>query len=336
LKCKQQDNIQIIFINEFGNQEKGLDQGGLFKEFLISLTEIIFDKNFELFQQNEQYQLYPNESSEVNFGKNHLEIFHFIGNILGKVIYYNLQIEPVFSIFFLRHIIGKNNSFKELKYYDKQIYKNLKYIYQTQNIQDLQLTFEITNPIKQQIELCFNGKNIQVDNQNKKNFINLFAYQKMTKSIENQLNHFLNGFYEIIPKQWLMLFNEHEISEIISGQNNIINIQDLRNNTQYENGYTSENIYILQFWEVLESLKNIQKCLFIKFVTSNSKQPLFGFKNLQPNFIIYKVSSQNNQKLPFSQTCYNKLFLPQYSNVQILKDKLLNAIYEGQQSFYLN
>jgi len=46
------------------------------------------------------------------------------------------------------------------------------------------------------------------------------------------LNAFLEGFYDIIPKRLISIFNEQELELLISGLPNI-DIEDLRTNTEY-------------------------------------------------------------------------------------------------------
>lgn len=47
-----------------------------------------------------------------------------------------------------------------------------------------------------------------------------------------RLNAFLEGFYDIIPKRLISIFNEQELELLISGLPNI-DIEDLRTNTEY-------------------------------------------------------------------------------------------------------
>jgi ubiquitin-protein ligase E3 C len=42
-------DLKVIYIDEFGMEEQGLDQGGLFKEFMNDLSKIIFNQNYGLF-----------------------------------------------------------------------------------------------------------------------------------------------------------------------------------------------------------------------------------------------------------------------------------------------
>jgi ubiquitin-protein ligase E3 C len=74
--------------------------------------------------------------------------------------------------------------------------------------------------------------------------------------------------------------------------------------------------------------------LFLKFVTSCSRQPLLGFSQLVPKFGIQRVSPFNMgedpqaaaPRLPSAATCMNLLKLPQYDNIQTLREKLIYAI----------
>ena len=55
---------------------------------------------------------------------------------------------------------------------------------------------------------------------------------KMTGAIRKQLNAFLEGFYDIIPKRLISIFNEQELELLLSGLPNI-DIDDLKANTEY-------------------------------------------------------------------------------------------------------
>ena len=54
---------------------------------------------------------------------------------------------------------------------------------------------------------------------------------KMTSSIRAQIKSFLEGFYEIIPKKFISIFNEQELELLISGMPTI-DIDDLKQNTE--------------------------------------------------------------------------------------------------------
>ena len=52
---------------------------------------------------------------------------------------------------------------------------------------------------------------------NKREYINLVARHRMTTSIRSQINSFLEGFWQLVPKHTIQIFNDHELELLISG-----------------------------------------------------------------------------------------------------------------------
>lgn len=51
--------IEITFVDRFGEEERGIDGGGVFKEFLTELGREAFDVNRGLWMVNGQNEIYP-------------------------------------------------------------------------------------------------------------------------------------------------------------------------------------------------------------------------------------------------------------------------------------
>ena len=81
-------------------------------------------------------------------------------------------------------------------------------------------------------DLMPNGRNIAVTSENKREYVKLVCQMKMTGAIRKQLNAFLEGFYDIIPKKLVSIFNEQELELLISGLP-IVDIDDLKANCEY-------------------------------------------------------------------------------------------------------
>ncbi|KAG8038907.1 hypothetical protein G9C98_003214 [Cotesia typhae] len=80
--------------------------------------------------------------------------------------------------------------------------------------------------------LCYYKFVGRVIEDTKLDYIRLVCQMKMTGAIRKQLNSFLEGFYDIIPKRLISIFNEQELELLISGLPNV-DIEDLRANTEY-------------------------------------------------------------------------------------------------------
>ena len=90
------------------------------------------------------------------------------------------------------------------------------------------------------------GHSIPVTEANKREYVQLACQMKMTGSIRAQIKSFLEGFYEVIPKELISIFNEQELELLISGLPTI-DIDDLKANTEYHK-YTESS---LQVWDLI-------------------------------------------------------------------------------------
>jgi len=319
--------LQVTFVDEFGQFEEGIDAGGLFKEFLIELSKIIFNPGYGMFKITENEQgLYPSPESESYLGFEHLDIFYFVGLVVGRAIYDNILIESEFSQFFLRKILGKINYVNELQFLDKEMFNNLKFLKSYQgDVTDLCLTFSVTDANNKEIDLIPDGKQVAVTNQNKFKYIYAMANHKLHTEIKNQSKAFMSGLSVFVTSDWLQIFNEEEMQIVISGAKKTFDVDDLKSHTTYK-GYMSFDGGVKDFWKVFAEFTEEEKILLLKFVTSCSRPPLLGFSYLNPQFTIQYVENPDGEKLPTASTCFNILKLPKYSNKKKLKDKLLLAI----------
>lgn len=91
-------------------------------------------------------------------------------------------------------------------------------------------------------DLIPNGRHIAVTEENKKEYVKLVCQMKMTGAIRKQIDSFLEGFYEIIPKRLISIFDEQELELLISGLPNI-DLDDLKANTEYHK-YTENSLQV--------------------------------------------------------------------------------------------
>lgn len=322
--------LEVRFINVFGTEEDGFDAGGLFKEFWTSLSQEAFSPQYGLFSFTKDHCLYPNPDSNIFFGRDHLEMFYLVGRIIGKAIFERITIEPQFTEFFLRKMVGKYNFVEDLKSMDLELYNNLMFLKNFEgNCEDLALNFIVSNTDGSQFELKPKGAEIVVNNQNKLEYIYKLADYRLNLQIKNQCSAFFRGFCELIPISWVSCFTPKEMQRLISGTTEEIDLKDLMNHTKYVDCFSFDKV-VKDFWKVMESFNNEERKMVLKFVTSCQRSPLMGFKNLHPPFTISKQTiDRDDEKLPTAQTCMNILRVPTYSGWKVMREKFLIAIKSG-------
>ena len=185
-------------------------------------------------------------------------------------------------------------------------------------------------------ELKPNGKETEVTKDNRIEYIHLMADYKLNRQIRSQCSAFRKGLRDVIDLDILRMFSYREVQTLISGAEHEIDIGDLLRNTRYGNGYDVEHPTIQLFWEVVSEFSETSKRALLKFVTSCSRPPLAGFKELEPPFCIQSSGSGVEEgRLPTASTCMNLLKLPEYHDKDTLRRKLLYAI-ESNAGFELS
>lgn len=115
------------------------------------------------------------------------------------------------------------------------------------------------------VDLIEDGRNVEVTDLNKREYVETLCKMLMKKSIEKQIESFLKGFYELIPKELIVFFDCSELELLITGQTEI-NISDMQQNTEYS-GYTPQAQTIVWFWQILHCFTHSEKSAFLQFVT---------------------------------------------------------------------
>ncbi|CAO3619946.1 unnamed protein product [Mucor fragilis] len=327
LGVELKNKVAISFVDEFGLEEAGIDGGGVFKEFLTGLSKEAFNVNYGLFTATPEQLLYPNPSFYATEPQQ-LEYFKFLGLIIGKAVYEGILLDVAFAEFFLKKCLGKVNYLDDLSSLDPELYKGLLAVKNYDgNVEDLSLDFTSThmeNGRSVNVDLIPGGSNIPVTNQNRIQYIYSIANYRLNVQIAKQCRAFFKGLSTIVDIKWLRMFNQQELQIVLGGASVPIDLNDLRSHTVLA-GFMEHDATVKNFWKALESFDNALRMKFVKFVTSCSRPPLLGFKELVPQFCL-RNAGVDQERLPTSSTCVNLLKLPNYPTYQILREKLLYAI----------
>jgi len=70
---------------------------------------------------------------------------------------------------------------------------------------------------QREVELVNDGRNKLVTDENKQDYVRLVANFKLDRAITEQKTAFLNGFYSMVPKDLLKMFDNKELELLISG-----------------------------------------------------------------------------------------------------------------------
>ncbi|CAE7209973.1 unnamed protein product [Rhizoctonia solani] len=324
--------LSVRFYNE-----EGVDAGGVTREWFQILARQMFNPDYALFQPcaADKLTFQPNRASMVN--PEHLSFFKFVGRVIGKAIYDGRLMDAHFARSLYRQILGKPVDYRDVEWVDPDYYKSLIWILENDPTV-LETTFTVEAEefgVHKVVPLKENGDKIMVTEDNKKEFVQLSAQYRLSTSIKDQIEALLAGFYDIIPKELISIFNEQELELLISGTPDI-DIDEWRAATDY-NGYSPSDPAIVWWWRALKSFDREDRAKVLSFATGTSRVPLEGFGDLQgvqgtQRFSIHRAYGESD-RLPQAHTCFNQIDLPQYSSYEKLRTQLLLAINEGGEGF---
>nr|XP_043909647.1 E3 ubiquitin-protein ligase NEDD4-like isoform X9 [Solea senegalensis] len=334
MSLKRPDVLKARLWIEF-ESEKGLDYGGVAREWFFLLSKEMFNPYYGLFEYSatDNYTLQINPNSGL-CNEDHLSYFKFIGRVAGMAVFHGKLLDGFFIRPFYKMMLGKQISLKDMESVDSEYYNSLKWILENDPTElDLRFCIDEDNfGQTYQVDLKPSGSDMVVTNNNKKEYIDLVIQWRFVNRVQKQMNAFLEGFTELILIDLIKIFDENELELLMCGLGDV-DVNDWRQHSVYKNGYCPNHPVIQWFWKVVLLMDAEKRIRLLQFVTGTSRVPMNGFAELYGSngpqlFTIEQWGTP--EKLPRAHTCFNRLDLPTYESFEDLREKLLMAVENAQ------
>ncbi|XP_026571163.1 E3 ubiquitin-protein ligase NEDD4-like isoform X4 [Pseudonaja textilis] len=334
MSVKRPDVLKARLWIEF-ESEKGLDYGGVAREWFFLLSKEMFNPYYGLFEYSatDNYTLQINPNSGL-CNEDHLSYFTFIGRVAGLAVYHGKLLDGFFIRPFYKMMLGKPITLNDMESVDSEYYNSLKWILENDPTElDLMFCIDEENfGQTYQVDLKPNGSEIMVTNENKREYIDLVIQWRFVNRVQKQMNAFLEGFTELLPTDLIKIFDENELELLMCGLGDV-DVNDWRQHAIYKNGYCPNHPVIQWFWKAVLLMDAEKRIRLLQFVTGTSRVPMNGFAELYGSngpqlFTIEQWGSPD--KLPRAHTCFNRLDLPPYESFEELREKLLMAVENAQ------
>uniref|UniRef100_A0A8C0QEG9 E3 ubiquitin-protein ligase NEDD4-like n=2 Tax=Canidae TaxID=9608 RepID=A0A8C0QEG9_CANLF len=334
MSVKRPDVLKARLWIEF-ESEKGLDYGGVAREWFFLLSKEMFNPYYGLFEYSatDNYTLQINPNSGL-CNEDHLSYFTFIGRVAGLAVFHGKLLDGFFIRPFYKMMLGKQITLNDMESVDSEYYNSLKWILENDPTElDLMFCIDEENfGQTYQVDLKPNGSEIMVTNENKREYIDLVIQWRFVNRVQKQMNAFLEGFTELLPIDLIKIFDENELELLMCGLGDV-DVNDWRQHSIYKNGYCPNHPVIQWFWKAVLLMDAEKRIRLLQFVTGTSRVPMNGFAELYGSngpqlFTIEQWGSPD--KLPRAHTCFNRLDLPPYETFEDLREKLLMAVENAQ------
>ena len=333
--------LKIKFINE-----KQEDEEGIYREWYSCMFKAMMSPQMKLFIVNP----YPCcEQNTILFYPKYpgmkFEYYVFIGKLMVKAIIDLMVIRNMkLNLILVKAILNRPINLDDIKYYNLDLYQKLKFIHDSQimgnpQLQQLRFVWNIKtqNNIIQEIEIVPGGKNIFLNDNNKNTFIDKVIYTEAIKPYEEHIKAIHKGLHSIFEGVLEGIFSVEELNFLLSGQD-IIDINDWKENTNYKGCYNANHPVIRMFWQKIGSLNKKEVIQFLRFSTGSGSVPIDGFGSLKgvdgkiQKFTIEpftNYSAENPDEYKFhkieAKRCHHTIILPVYQSKQEI-DRAINII----------
>lgn len=296
--------------------------------------------------------------------------FKLLGKFLAKALMDSRMLDIPLSLVFYKWMLNQENnlSLADLKHIDESIAQTIVNLEQiaiekrrlendkTLNsvalksalesltldgcpLEDLNLDF--TLPGFSHIEMRKGGKDMIVSIHNLEEYLKLLRFWTMNEGVRRQMEAFKEGFESVFSLNQLKIFYPDELEYLFCGSGHSQwDIKNLMDCCRPDHGYTHDSRAIKFLFDILSSYDQDQQRQFLQFVTGSPRLPVGGLKSLSPPLTIVRKTLDGNEDsdsyLPSVMTCVNYLKLPDYTSIEIMREKLQIAVNEGQHSFHLS
>uniref|UniRef100_A0A8B9KTA3 HECT-type E3 ubiquitin transferase n=1 Tax=Astyanax mexicanus TaxID=7994 RepID=A0A8B9KTA3_ASTMX len=335
MSLKRPDVLKARLWIEF-ESEKGLDYGGVAREWFFLLSKEMFNPYYGLFEYSatDNYTLQINPNSGL-CNEDHLSYFKFIGRVAGMAVYHGKLLDGFFIRPFYKMMLGKQISLNDMESVDSEYYNSLKWILENDPM-DLDLRFCIDEDNFGQVTktyLDLLGSSLcLLYSYHRPHVSSLVIQWRFVNRVQKQMNAFMEGFTELILIDLIKIFDENELELLMCGLGDV-DVNDWRQHTVYKNGYCPNHPVIQWFWKAVLLMDAEKRIRLLQFVTGTSRVPMNGFAELYGSngpqlFTIEQWGTPD--KLPRAHTCFNRLDLPSYESFDDLREKLLMAVENAQ------
>ncbi|GCC26294.1 hypothetical protein chiPu_0004710 [Chiloscyllium punctatum] len=298
---------------------------GVSQEFFTLFTQELYN-NKRIFKLKKSSELlwFPNREPEID------NAFYLVGILCGLAVSNGFICTFHFPLALYKKLLSVPPTLEDLKELSPTLGTSLQGVldYEYDDIETI-LCHDFTVNKKTadgkiiQQELIPDGSKIPVQKHNRKQYVDAVVDYKLNTSVKKQFEAFSRGFRSCYSLPVVDTFLPEELRDVIQGSTRY-EWELLEQNARYFE-YQNTDRAVRNFWQVFESLPEEKKKRFLAFLSGTERIPAGGIQNYCIK-ILKSRTDEPDSSYPRAYTCTMSLELPNYSSIEILREKLLHAI----------
>lgn len=318
LGCMKESQLHSVLRINF-TKESGIDAGGVHREWFMLLSELVVDPTLGLFTctSSTDQTYYLDALVEPSAGERHLAQVFAIGRLVGRALLEGEVLGFHLALPLLKIVLGYPLTWEDLALLDPVMHKNLKWMLQNDGADRLGVDFTVTKSASSSevVELIPGGSHTPVTDSNKQQYVERLAQYLLVERVSEPLHAFLQGLYQVVPRQILLLFDAEEFDYLLCGSDTI-DVGDWERHTKCSKSLRNSRV-LRWFWQLVRDMPHEYRRRLLQFATGCSRVPLVGFRGLTSYdgricpFTLKGVPYEESAYVR-SHACFNRLDLPLY------------------------
>ena len=160
-------------------------------------------------------------------------------------------------------------TFADLEDVDPDLSKNLHWLLNNKNVEEIYQTFSYEIDILDKRitkNLILDGYNIIVDDNNKKEYVKRLCLEILNNQSYLQIFSFIKGFREIIPLDLMSTFTASDLELIIAGMQEI-DVDEMKTYVVLSGFANKEVELIVWLFEILQDFNQSERAIFLYFIS---------------------------------------------------------------------
>uniref|UniRef100_A0A7S4SXW0 HECT-type E3 ubiquitin transferase n=1 Tax=Alexandrium monilatum TaxID=311494 RepID=A0A7S4SXW0_9DINO len=319
--------------------EAGVDQGGLYRDFLDGVTEELMSRNLPVLvpsanqstntgEHRDTWVLNP--ALEAGSGSPGERLLLFLGRLMGLCLLRGDILPLNLPVSFWKSLQGEDVDLEDLEAIDVAAANSVRMLREpvllgvdADSFHDTfpDLRYVVEDSASQARELVEGGADRPVMFEDAPRYAERMLEVRLHES-DQQLEVLRRGLREVALMSSWALWPWQTLEERVVGVSHI-DVALLRKKTIYE-GYEQGDPAVGRFWAALESFSQDELRSFLHFTWGRSRLPPEASDKWGPGFKISRAG--RSDMLPLAHTCFFQLELPAYDTQEVMKDKLLFAV----------
>ncbi|KAG5496454.1 hypothetical protein JKF63_02756 [Porcisia hertigi] len=236
-----------------------------------------------------------------------LNLFTFFGKIMGHSARAQTPLDIDFSPFFWKFLVDDELTIKDFyTHVDSVVEATVK----DDNFLLSGVADELIPGYAASVECLDNGNDEEVAAQQRRTI----AERCLVHSMDEQLCAIRSGLWSTLSRRVVRCLSWRDLENLVCGESNLT-IPDLQKYIRVQLTGSRES----QFWQIVEQLSMEQRASLICFASGQRRLPLIRPLTVAEN-------NESVDHLPRAQACGSLITIPQYTSLEMFKEKLLLAL----------